>query len=48
MLGGLLMGLAEEVSTQFIPSEYKGAVSLMLLVMVLLIRPQGLFGGARP
>jgi branched-subunit amino acid ABC-type transport system permease component len=48
MLGGLLMGLAEEVSTQFIPSEYKGAVSLMLLVLVLLIRPQGLFGGARP
>jgi branched-chain amino acid transport system permease protein len=48
MLGGLLIGLAEEVSTQFIPSEYKGAVSLMLLVLVLLIRPQGLFGGVRP
>ena len=47
MLGGVLMGLAEEVSTPFIPSEYKGAVSLMLLVLVLLIRPQGLFGGAR-
>ena len=48
MLGGVLMGLAEEVSTPFLPSEYKGAVSLMLLVLVLLIRPQGLFGGARP
>jgi branched-chain amino acid transport system permease protein/neutral amino acid transport system permease protein len=48
MLGGLLIGLTEEVSTQFIPSEYKGAVSLMLLVLVLLIRPQGLFGGVRP
>jgi branched-chain amino acid transport system permease protein/neutral amino acid transport system permease protein len=48
MLGGLLMGLAEETSTQFIPSEYKGAVSLLLLVLVLCIRPQGLFGGARP
>jgi branched-chain amino acid transport system permease protein len=47
MLGGVLMGLAEEVSTPFLPSEYKGAVSLMLLVLVLLIRPQGLFGGAR-
>jgi branched-chain amino acid transport system permease protein/neutral amino acid transport system permease protein len=47
MLGGLLIGLAEEVSTPFIPSEYKGAVSLMLLVLVLLIRPQGLFGGMR-
>lgn len=47
MVGALLIGLAEEMSTQFIPSEYKGAVSLMLLVLMLLLRPQGLFGGAR-
>jgi branched-chain amino acid transport system permease protein len=48
MAGALLIGLAEELSTAVIPSEYKGAVSLMLLVVVLLIRPQGLFGGRRP
>jgi branched-chain amino acid transport system permease protein/neutral amino acid transport system permease protein len=48
MLGSLIIGLAEELSTQFIPTEYKGAVSLMLLVLVLLVRPQGLFGGGRP
>lgn len=47
MLGALIIGLAEELSTQFIPTEYKAAVSLMLLVIVLLIRPQGLFGGGR-
>lgn len=47
MLGALIIGLAEELSTQFIPTEYKAAVSLMLLVIVLLIRPQGLFGGSQ-
>ncbi len=48
MLGALIIGLAEELSTQVIPTEYKGAVSLMLLVLVLLVRPQGLLGGGRP
>jgi len=48
MVGALIIGLAEELSTAVIPSEYKGAVSLMILVVVLLIRPQGLFGGRRP
>jgi branched-chain amino acid transport system permease protein len=47
MVGALIIGLAEELSTQFIPTEYKAAVSLILLVIVLLIRPQGLFGGSQ-
>jgi branched-chain amino acid transport system permease protein/neutral amino acid transport system permease protein len=47
MAGALLIGLAEELSTAVIPSAYKGAVSLIILVVVLLIRPQGLWGGPR-
>ena len=45
MAGALIIGLAEELSTPFIPTEYKTAVSLVLLVLVLLVRPRGLFGG---
>jgi branched-chain amino acid transport system permease protein/neutral amino acid transport system permease protein len=45
MAGALVIGLAEELSTPFIPTEYKTAVSLVLLVLILLVRPQGLFGG---
>ena len=45
MAGGLIIGLAEELSTPFIPTEYKTAVSMVLLVLVLLVRPRGLFGG---
>lgn len=44
MLGALLLGMAEEVSTLWLPTTYKTAVSLVLLVGVLLLRPQGLFG----
>lgn len=44
MAGALIIGLAEELSTPFIPTEYKTAVSLVLLVLILLVRPRGLFG----
>lgn len=46
MLGALLIGLAEELSTPFIHTSYKPAVSLIILVLVLLVRPQGIFGKA--
>jgi len=48
MAGALIIGLAEELSTPFIPTEYKPAVSLMLLVLVLLVRPRGLFAEWKP
>jgi branched-chain amino acid transport system permease protein/neutral amino acid transport system permease protein len=47
MAGGLIIGLAEELSTPFLPTQYKTAVSLVLLVLVLLVRPQGLCGVRR-
>jgi len=48
MAGALIIGLAEELSTSFIPTEYKPAVSLVLLVLVLLVRPRGLFAERQP
>lgn len=44
MVGGMTIGLAEEVSTAFISTSYKPAVAFGILVLMLLIRPQGLFG----
>ena len=44
MVGGMTIGLAEEVSTAFISTSYKPAVAFGVLVLMLLIRPQGLFG----
>ena len=44
MVGGFIVGIAVEMSTLFFPSELKSAVGLGLLILMLLIRPQGLFG----
>ncbi|MDQ2742978.1 MAG: branched-chain amino acid ABC transporter permease [Chloroflexota bacterium] len=42
MLGALIIGLATEVSAIFINSAYKLDVAFALLIVVLLLRPQGL------
>ncbi|WP_298614811.1 branched-chain amino acid ABC transporter permease [uncultured Thermosynechococcus sp.] len=43
--GALIIGVAQEMSTLLIPSEYKLAVALGIMMAVLLVRPQGLFRG---
>jgi branched-chain amino acid transport system permease protein len=44
MLGGVLVGLLVEGSTLLIPPEMKNAGALAILVIILLVRPQGLLG----
>jgi branched-chain amino acid transport system permease protein len=44
MLGGILVGILVEVSTLLIPPELKNAGALAIMVIILLIRPQGLLG----
>lgn len=43
--GAFVIGMAQELSTYVLPAEYKLGVALVLMVMVLLVRPQGLFRG---
>jgi branched-chain amino acid transport system permease protein len=45
--GGLVIGLSEEISTAFISTGYKPAVAFAIMVIMLLVRPTGLFGGKR-
>ena len=42
--GGLLVGLAESFSVKFLPAAYKDATAFAILLLVLFIRPHGLFG----
>jgi len=44
MAGGIIIGLSQEISTAFISTAYKPAVSFAVLILVLLIRPSGIFG----
>jgi neutral amino acid transport system permease protein len=43
--GALVIGIAQEVSTYWLRAEYKLAVALAIMVLVLLFRPQGIFKG---
>jgi branched-subunit amino acid ABC-type transport system permease component len=47
ILGALVIGLFVEVSTLIIPAELKFVGALVVLIVVLLIRPQGLLGKAQ-
>jgi neutral amino acid transport system permease protein len=47
LAGGLLIGLVQEWSTLVIDPSMKVAVGFAALILVLLIRPQGLFGRGR-
>jgi branched-chain amino acid transport system permease protein len=40
---GVILGLAQSVSTLFISSSYQQAVSLVIFIVVLIIKPNGLF-----
>jgi branched-chain amino acid transport system permease protein len=44
--GGLALGLVESLSVAYISSTYKDAIALVVLLAVLFLRPQGLFGRA--
>lgn len=47
VIGGLLVGLAENLSLLFVSAGYKTAMPFLLLILVLFFRPQGLFGARR-
>jgi len=47
LVGGLVIGVAQQVSTAFLLSTYKPAVAFMLMILILLFRPKGIFGGKR-
>lgn len=42
--GGMLLGLAESLGGAWLPSGYKDIVGFVMIVAVLALRPQGLFG----
>jgi len=44
LIGSIIVGIAVEVSTLWIPSDLKYASALVALIVILLVRPQGLFG----
>jgi branched-chain amino acid transport system permease protein len=45
LVGGIILGVVQQVSTAFLVPTYKPAVAFLVLILLLLVRPRGLFGG---
>ena len=44
ILGGLILGVLDNLSAAYLSSQYRGAFPLVILIAVILFRPQGLLG----
>ena len=47
LAGGMVLGLVTEWSTMFIDARWKLAIGFVVLIIVLVVRPQGIFGRAK-
>lgn len=47
MVGGVLLGVAETLTKGFISSQYADAISFSILIIILLVKPTGIFGKKR-
>ena len=44
VIGGFVVGLSENLSVMIIPTTYKPAVPFLLILFILVLKPEGLFG----
>ena len=44
LVGSLIIGMTVELANLVVPGDFKYATALMLLIIILLVRPQGIFG----
>jgi neutral amino acid transport system permease protein len=47
VLGGIAIGILQEVSAPFVGASYKLAIGFLVLLLLLLLRPQGILGRAQ-
>jgi branched-chain amino acid transport system permease protein len=48
VMGGLLIGLAEQLTAGYLSPDYRDAITFVILIVILILRPQGLLGVVRP
>jgi branched-chain amino acid transport system permease protein len=47
MIGGYVLGLVEVLSIQFLPAVYKDVVAFVVLILTLILLPNGLLGSRK-
>ena len=48
VVGGLLIGLAEQLTAGYLSPDYRDAITFVILIGILFVRPEGLLGVVRP
>ncbi|MCF6093935.1 branched-chain amino acid ABC transporter permease [Microaerobacter geothermalis] len=48
MVGGLILGITEVFSVAYGDSGYRDAIAFLIIIVILLVRPQGIFGEKLP
>lgn len=46
LVGGLLIGVVDNLAATYVSAQYRAAVPLVLLIVIILVRPQGIMGKA--
>ena len=47
VVGGLLIGLAEQLTAGYLSPDYRDAITFVILIVILLMKPEGLLGVVR-
>jgi branched-chain amino acid transport system permease protein len=47
VIGGLLIGLAEQLTAGYVSPDYRDAITFLILIVILLMKPEGLLGVVR-
>jgi len=47
VLGGILIGLAEQLTAGYLSPDYRDAITFVILILMLLVKPEGLLGIVR-
>lgn len=48
VLGGILIGVAEQLTAGYLSPDYRDAITFVILIIILILRPEGLLGVVRP
>ena len=48
VIGGFIIGLAEQFTAGYISPDYRDAITFLLLIVILVFKPEGILGVVRP
>ncbi|MFD1587495.1 branched-chain amino acid ABC transporter permease [Halorientalis brevis] len=47
MIGGVIIGIVRNVSLLWLPTDFSLAAAFLIMILILLFRPEGIFGGVK-